>query len=381
MGTNYIQQHFWQKEPLIFFKALDNPTASNIILISCFNYKKIVNFNCLSGKKWIYYSGERFLTEKNSDIIISFIPNSQQLIEYSQDNKYCDLTIKEVNLTNSKYTYNMINKDISIKDLVCKYITNSENTNNDKNINNKMKRFIQLRDHEREHIEYIILKKNICKITTDLIDNYMSLYTTLNKDWNYTYKLLSKIDSNDKLLQFKPRFCCFIVSNPQCWERNKMFDLLRLICCKKVDSLGKWKKNVDIIIPERSNREEYLKLISQYRFMITFENHSLPWYHTEKIYNAVSAGTIPIYWGDPLITEIYNQDCFIHVKTFTDKKKQLSEIIACCERIKELEDEFNNGKCEKYIELFKHNIIKNAELQDKLLRENITTIHNIFYNN
>jgi hypothetical protein len=362
MGTNYIQQHFWQYEPISFFKALDNSKASNIMLISCFN-KKVVNFKCLLGKKWIYYSGERFFTEANSDVIISFIPNSQKIIEYSQNAKYSELKIKEVNLSNTKYTYNMPNNDITINEV--KRIINSKN-----------RKFIQLRDQEREHIEYILLKKKT-NITMDFISE-LDLYTTINKDWKYTHKLLSKIDTKEKLLQFKPKFCCFIVSNPQCWERNKMFDLLRLITGQKIDSLGKWKRNVDIIIPERHSRTEYLALISQYRFMITFENSSLPWYHTEKIYNAVSAGTIPIYWGDTLINDIYNTNCFIHIKTFSDSKKQISEIIAGCERVKDVEDDLNNGSGEKYINFFKDDIIINSNLQDILLKDNITEIYNIF---
>jgi hypothetical protein len=370
MGTNYIQQHFWQKEPISFFKALDNIEASNIMLISCFNYNKVVNFKALRNKKWVYYSGERFLSELNSDIIISFIPNSQQLIKYSQNDKYCNLIVKEVNLTNTKYTYNMYSNEISIKDLVNKYLLNDINQKN-KNI----KIFIQLRDHEREHIEYIIKTQNICnKISINLINN-MSLYTTLNKIWNNQYlKLLNK--SNDEIKKIKPKFCCFIVSNPQCWERNKMFDLLRIVCNMRIDSLGKWKRNIDIVIPERHSRDEYLELISQYRFMITFENHSLPWYHTEKIYNAISAGTIPIYWGDPLITEIYNSNCFIHIKTFKDSKKQISEIIKGCESVKNIESNLSN----KYITLFKENVIINSQLHDKLLKENISQIYNIFYN-
>jgi hypothetical protein len=358
MGTNYIQRHFWQKEPIPFFKSLDNPKSSNIMLISCFN-TRLVNFKSLKGKKWVYYSGERFLSEKNSDIIISFIPNSSELKILIDNEKYDNMIIKEVNMASTKYEYKMPGIDKKIKEL---------------DIQKKV--FIQLRDQEREHIEYILNNTAINDIYSFFKN--IRLYTKLNEEWYNTYNKL--VNNRVK----KDKFCCFIVSNPQCWERNKMFDLLRIICGKKVDSLGKWKKNVDIIIPERSNREEYLKLISQYRFMITFENHSLPWYNTEKIYNAFSAGTIPIYWGDPLITDIYNPDCFIHVKTFNDKKKQIDELINTCNIIKEIEDDILlNGltASTKYLSYYCNNLINNVDNVDNKVKDNLIDIYNLFYDN
>lgn len=365
METNYIQRHFWQKEPIQFFKALDNPAASDIILISCFN-TRLVNFKCLKeDKRWVYYSGERFLSEKNADVVISFIPNTDDIISLSSNAKYFNLCVAEVNLSSGKYTYNMSATSKTLQELVL-------------DIRDRNKIFIQLRDQEREHIEYILQNKTGKLKTSFIYDvyKYCNLYSKLNEGWINTY---NKLVNNEFK---KDKFCCFIVSNPNCWERNKMFDFLRIICNNEVDSFGKWKKNVNVIIPERYNREEYLKLISQYRFMITFENHSMPWYNTEKIYNALSAGTIPIYWGDPLIDEIYNTECFIHVKTFSDKQKQINEFIKVCERIKEIEDDIiNNGltNSEKYLKFYKQSyLVNNVNTMDKKLQNNLLRIYDVF---
>lgn len=379
--TNYIQQHFWSKEPIPFFKAFDNENAKDIMLLSCFNYNKVVNFKVLNGKKWVYYSGERFLSEKNADVIISFIPDSQQITEFVEgSNKFPrnqkELCINEVNLTNTKYTYYMPSKQISINELY------NERVKVEKQL------FIQLRDQEREHIEYILQKRGIKSLTKELITE-LNLYTQLQSRWNEYYdnynvdNNITKGDNNNyinvnTILKNKPKFCCFIVSNSKCWERNKMFDLLRIICCKKVESLGRWKRNVDIIIPERGNREEYLKLISQYRFMITFENHSLPWYNTEKIYNAFSAGTIPIYWGDPLIEDLYNPNCFINIPIMADEREQIKELIAGCERVKALEEDLLAGG-NKYISMFDEQLMINADKTDSQLRNNLNTIYDTFH--
>lgn len=380
-NTYYIQQHFWTKEPITIFKSLNNENAKDIMLISCFNYTKVVNFKVLNNKKWVYYSGERFFSEKNADVIISFIPDSNQITEIVESNNEYqnnqkNMCINEVNLTNTKYTYYMPSKQISIKDLYNERIKSGKQL------------FIQLRDQEREHIEYILQHKKITVLTKSLI-NELNLYTQLQSKWNEYYNYyntgvndISNSSDNsikNNILKNKPKFCCFIVSNGRCWERNKMFDLLRIICGKKVESLGRWKRNVDIIIPERNNREEYLKLISQYRYMITFENHSLPWYNTEKIYNAFSAGTIPIYWGDPLIEDLYNPKCFINIPKMANERQQINELIAGCERINALEEDLIAGG-NKYFNMFNEKLMVDCVKIDEQLQNNLNTIYDIFHN-
>lgn len=360
--TNYLQQHFWCKEPIPFFKLFDNPEAKSIILVSCFN-KSNVNFKVFGdNKKWIYYSGERFLTENNSDYIISFIPDSEQLKILQQDIETQQSKIYQIDMASGKYTYNYSNQQL---------IPISQ-------IDLTKQQFIQLRDHERFYIELLAKSRNITSITTDFIAE-LSLYNTLESNWyNYGNNLVSENKVN--LLNKKPKFACFIVSNPQCWQRNKLFDMLRIITGKKVDSLGKWKKNVDIIIPDRElANDEYISLISQYRFMITCENHSLPWYNTEKIYNAFMAGTVPIYWGDPKIEQFYNPDCFINIRPHENKQQQINSIITACERVKSIENEIASGDYSSYQAFFKNNLMVDSKNMDDILKRNMNTIFNIFH--
>lgn len=369
--THYLQQHFWDNNAkLPFFRLFDNPKASNIVLISCFN-KRLNNFKVLKNKLWVYYTGERFLTEANSNIIIGFLPTNSKLLEYglSDNGKWVKenpgLVINEVNLAKSTYEYNMATKTKNINDLVQPII------------DGKIE-YIQLRDQERFQIEKMYASgATIEPITKELIAE-IRLYQSLENNWLEQYKKFKDLSASE-LLQTKPKFACFIVSNPRCWERNKIFDMLRIMCGKKVDSMGKWKNNVDIIIPDREReQEDYYKLIGQYRFMITCENHSLAWYNTEKIYNAFAAGTVPIYWGDPLITDVYNPACFVRIPTFNDNKHQLKAIMAGCERVNEIEKALSGGNTEPYLDFFKGPLMTNVKAEDARVQESLNQIYTVF---
>jgi hypothetical protein len=53
-----------------------------------------------------------------------------------------------------------------------------------------------------------------------------------------------------------------------------------------------------------------------YKFSIVFENASHPGYTTEKILNAFLANTVPIYWGNPLVSQDFNPKAMINCHDF-----------------------------------------------------------------
>lgn len=59
-----------------------------------------------------------------------------------------------------------------------------------------------------------------------------------------------------------------------------------------------------------------MKTVSQYTFMLCFENCSYPGYVSEKIYDCIAAGSIPIYLGAPDIEEFVPPACFIDFRNF-----------------------------------------------------------------
>ncbi|MDE3091886.1 MAG: hypothetical protein KGJ80_21140, partial [Chloroflexota bacterium] len=58
--------------------------------------------------------------------------------------------------------------------------------------------------------------------------------------------------------------------------------------------------------------------LGRYNFAICFENSILKGWITEKIFDCMHAGTIPIYWGAPDILEYVPSNCFIDMRQFVN---------------------------------------------------------------
>ena len=104
------------------------------------------------------------------------------------------------------------------------------------------------------------------------------------------------------------KFCCFItrVYKP---ERVNFFN--KLSEYKKVDSYGECLNNTGIYASH--DRYEFEKLVSQYKFIITFENCQKNMYITEKILHGYYSLSIPIYWGSDNIHYFFNKNSFINI--------------------------------------------------------------------
>lgn len=107
----------------------------------------------------------------------------------------------------------------------------------------------------------------------------------------------------------KTSFCNFLYSNENCRERNKFFKLLSAY--KPVDSGGAVMNNLGRRVTDKRF------FLSHYKFTIAFENSSHPGYVTEKIVDPLFAGSVPIYWGSPKISEEFNPDCFINCHDYS----------------------------------------------------------------
>lgn len=67
----------------------------------------------------------------------------------------------------------------------------------------------------------------------------------------------------------------------------------------------------------RGSVEDKRETLCRYRFSICFENQgNLPGYVTEKVFDCLVCGTIPIYLGAPNITDHVPADCFIDMRRF-----------------------------------------------------------------
>lgn len=117
-------------------------------------------------------------------------------------------------------------------------------------------------------------------------------------------------------------FCSFVVSNPNCEQRNSFFDKLNTY--KKVDSAGRFKKNIEVDLATLKNKIDF---IGTRKFNICFENSSYPGYVTEKILDAFYAGSIPIYWGSQTVDLDFNPNAFINVNNYRSYDDVIEDII------------------------------------------------------
>lgn len=123
-----------------------------------------------------------------------------------------------------------------------------------------------------------------------------------------------KVDENLS----KRKFCNFMFSNANCGQGA----LLRQEFCKKlmeykhVDCPGKVLHNVDYDIPYTLDAR--CDFFNKYKFTISFENSSSEGYSTEKLFDALRGNSIPIYWGNSIVTKEVNPKAFINCNDFNN---------------------------------------------------------------
>lgn len=141
------------------------------------------------------------------------------------------------------------------------------------------------------------------------------------------------IDRN-KFLDSKTDFCSFVYSHGTGDPMRE--DFFKKLCSeyKKVNSGGGFLNNIGGPIGKWGSSNAKSEFESKHKFSIAFENSSHSGYTTEKLIDAFAAQTVPIYWGNPDVGEIFNTNAFINVHDYNS----LDEVI---ERIKEID---NNQK-------------------------------------
>jgi hypothetical protein len=120
--------------------------------------------------------------------------------------------------------------------------------------------------------------------------------------------------SPNRLAFEERRFCNFLYGNHHAKVRQHFFHLLNQRI--PVDSAGRVLRNTDIKVGPA--HEDKLRFLGGYRFTIAFENESFPHYSTEKLIQPLLAGSVPIYWGDPLATRDLNPEAIINCHDFPD---------------------------------------------------------------
>ena len=118
----------------------------------------------------------------------------------------------------------------------------------------------------------------------------------------------------------KTGFCAYVMSNTKnsAPEREQLVEALDTY--KSVALGGKWRNNVGGPVPDK------IAFQTAYKFVLAVENYSAPGYLTEKFAQAAQSNAIPIYWGDPTITQYINPKAFINCHDFSSMASLLARV-------------------------------------------------------
>lgn len=124
------------------------------------------------------------------------------------------------------------------------------------------------------------------------------------------------------------RFCNFVYANGNCGSGAvlRVQFCRRLSAYRRVDCPGTVLNNMSGAVHPRYEDKrarsrglvgtewaaDKLAFLRNYKFTIAFENTSLPGFTTEKLLHPLMACSIPIYWGNPDVTEYFNPKAFIN---------------------------------------------------------------------
>ena len=162
-----------------------------------------------------------------------------------------------------------------------------------------------------------------------------------------------KNNYNDLNIPFREKkFCLFTSRNLlNCNKRSILTALQKL---GHIDTLDKY----NLIVKNKScyNSIELLRIYNQYKFVIAFENSKTQGYITEKIFNVFLAKSIPIYDGDPRISDVINSSSFLQyddriiqkVQMLMNNEKLYNSIIEK-EKTKELDYTFINDNFDRLL--------------------------------
>ncbi|XP_066524458.1 4-galactosyl-N-acetylglucosaminide 3-alpha-L-fucosyltransferase 9-like [Hoplias malabaricus] len=168
----------------------------------------------------------------------------------------------------------------------------------------------------------------------EVLFNLTSNYRTDADIW-IPYGRIVEISETDEPFQIplKDKLVCWIVSH---WniklKRVQYFNELTKHI--KVDAYGRH-------FEQRIDNEDYNKVVSSCKFYLSFENSIHKDYITEKVFNPMRLGTVPVVLGPPRenYEEFIPRDSFIHVDDF-QSPRELAEHLKALDQNQEMYERF-----------------------------------------
>ena len=122
----------------------------------------------------------------------------------------------------------------------------------------------------------------------------------------------------------KDKFCVLIANNPEGLRVN-LYNYLSKY--KQVDGYGNMFRN-----PLRQSKFDVLP---EYKFCLCPENSIYDGYVTEKLIDAYAGGTVPLYSGELLVAQEFNDKAFLNYQSYMDTHWFREQIINLDESLEE----------------------------------------------
>lgn len=127
-----------------------------------------------------------------------------------------------------------------------------------------------------------------------------------------------------------------VISN--CDAKERLHLLQALMGKMKIFSYGKCEHNSDLAVSRGPGREtKKFKILQHHRALLAWENAREPDYVSEKIYDALSANVVPVYWGSDAIKEVLPEGSYIDASGYTSEN--IDELAAKLKRL-DSDDEY-----------------------------------------
>ena len=158
-----------------------------------------------------------------------------------------------------------------------------------------------------------------------MFDLWMGYHLSDDILYPYFMDYEERMLSRQETLQFGDRkgICMLISSNINHSHRVEyVSELMKHI---EIDSYGRLFNNCKI--ESDSGRQSAIDIMGKFKCVIAFENAIARDYVTEKFYNPLYAGAVPIYLGAPNISDFVPDDrCFINVADYDSTNKLVAYI-------------------------------------------------------
>jgi hypothetical protein len=165
----------------------------------------------------------------------------------------------------------------------------------------------------------------------DYLDNYKYIrfpywITTMlqpTDSLNSIQNIINSIEGNKNSIN-REKFSAFICRLDYFGDRAKFADLVAQI--NPINFPGNFRHNDDSL--QKNYNDDKIEYLKQFKFNLCPENSDNNGYVTEKIFDAIKAGCIPIYWGSENNPEpeILNQSRILFLKLDEDNTDVINKI-------------------------------------------------------